>query len=452
MMVRRSSLSLSLAWLAACGSVEHNDSPDAPLVPDAAPDAGPGIDATPRGTAQVTVLEPGGTGAPAVGASVVFLDPDGTLVKRTATDTSGKASADVLPGASVTSVALLGASYQIQTVTAIRPGDDLVLGSKPARAVGTFSVTYPTSTNTSATAYLVASPCGTVTAFPDAMTTTTMTTSLTMSDSCVESSMEIVVMPEDASSVPLGTISKAGVAFQDGGSTTITGAYLPVRSFTGSYTNIDPGITSLSMLRSVPDGFGVGTSDALAPPTATTVLHASGAVGSGARIATHAATTTRSIADVRQSISGMAATYGLDIGATLLPWLEQPTFDPATGKLTVPVDSTGTTTAAPDFFRVVLSYRRTDASTTTGYTWTVFGPAPGDVTLPVLPVELGPIAPIASDTISSVSAQMIDADTLAGYDDVRGDLNAAFTLYGGGRPPAATVRISGSPPNRILLP
>src|SRR4029077_8100117 len=98
------------------------------------------------GTVRVTVLDPSGTGAPAVGANVVFLDPDGMLVKRVATDTSGKANADVLPGASVTSIALINTTqYQLQTVLGVKPGDDLVLGSKTADSstAGTFTVTYP---------------------------------------------------------------------------------------------------------------------------------------------------------------------------------------------------------------------------------------------------------------------------------------------------------------------
>ena len=55
-------------------------------LPDAPP--APPSDAVTRGTVRVTVLDPSGTGAPAVGANVVFLDPDGTLVKRVEVDTT----------------------------------------------------------------------------------------------------------------------------------------------------------------------------------------------------------------------------------------------------------------------------------------------------------------------------------------------------------------------------
>src|SRR5512138_53436 len=102
-------LFVGLLALAACGEVANNHLPDAPPPSD-------GSDVPMRGTVKVTVLDPSGSGAAAVGANVVFLDPDGTLVKRVTTDGAGKASADVLPGGNVTSIVLVNTQFQMQTV------------------------------------------------------------------------------------------------------------------------------------------------------------------------------------------------------------------------------------------------------------------------------------------------------------------------------------------------
>jgi hypothetical protein len=181
-------------------------------------------------------------------------------------------------------------------------------------------------------------------------------------------------------------------------------------------------------------------------PTASQVINVTGASGSNARIATRFTTATRSFQEIRQNLAGTAATYGVDATANLLPWIDQPSFDPATGKLVTPIDMTGTASAKPDVFRVAATYRRTDMTTnvTTTFSWTIFAPEPGDITPPTLPPEVGNVAPTATDTVG-VTAIMIEADTVASYDAIRNDLNGAVALYGGSRPPASTVRLSSSP-------
>jgi hypothetical protein len=173
-----------------------------------------------------------------------------------------------------------------------------------------------------------------------------------------------------------------------------------------------------------------------------------GAIGGTARATTRVTVAGRSIQTVRQNISGGATTYGLDVGATLLPWLPQPSFDAANATLVIPVDTTGTSNAAPDAVRVAATYRRTD----TTFNWVVFAPAAKDIKLPTLPPELADIAPTDQDTVTVTSA-MFEADTVMGYAAVRNDLNAAFRLYAATstRYPANTVRNSTSPVLRILL-
>ena len=414
------------------------------------PDAPPSIDATTRGTVRVTVLDPGGTGAAAVGANVVFIDPDGTLVKKASTDSAGKADADVLPGASVTAIIAVNTSFALQTVLAVKPGDDLVIGTKTvdSSAAGDYTVSFPA--NASATSYTVVSPCNSTSVGVPAGGPPP-SVKISLFNSCKLDTMELLVVAQGANG-PLSSISKPGVQFTAGGSTTISGSYQGLHNFTGSYTNIDPMISNLDMARSVPDAFGFEVDQAMASPPATTVLTLSGPVATGGIVTSGFSSTMGGSQIVRQAISGGAATYGLDVGATLLPWLRAPSYDAAANKVVVPVDMTGTSSAKPDLFRVVVSYRRTDTSNVTHtYSWILFGPEASDIVLPTLPADLGMIAPTATDTVSVPQARMFDADTVTGYDAIRNDVNAAFQLYTSARPPAATLRLSASPSLRAAL-
>ena len=136
-------LTLSLS-AAACGKVQ--EFADASTQDTQMFDTGGTvIDANPRGTVTVTTYDPVSGGAVTTGTAVLFIDPDGTPVARVATDTSGKAQADVLPGASVTAVWTVGTgSYQVETIRDIKPGDDLVMAlSRDTTNPGTFTVTFP---------------------------------------------------------------------------------------------------------------------------------------------------------------------------------------------------------------------------------------------------------------------------------------------------------------------
>jgi hypothetical protein len=433
-------LLLTVVLCAGCGSVK----------PGQLPDAAPTIDATTRGTVHVTVLDPSGTGAAAVGANVVFIDPDGTLVKKASTDSAGKADADVLPGASVTAIVLFNTQVRLQTVLAVKPGDDLVVGTKSAdsSSAGNFTISYPAFAG--ATSYWVTTPCVSTTFTAPATGATPAPATIEFANSCKLDTMEIVVVAQNASG-PLNSIAKSGVKSTSGGSTTITGSYQGLRNFTASYTNIDPSITNLDMTRWIPDAFaGYFNNQTIAPTSATQVFSVTGPIGAGGAVVTQVNNKSLSGAQVvRQTISGNAATYGLDVGATLLPWVKLPSFDAATNKVLVPLDMTGTSAAKPDLFRISLGYRRVDNNVTHQYGWTIFGPEAADIVLPVLPADLGGIGPTASDNVGITAVGMLEADTITSYDAIRNDVNAAFDQYTSDRPPAAAVRMSVGPGQRV---
>jgi len=402
-----SRLYLGLAALAACSPVVAH-TPDAPPTIDSSPDA-PG-----HGMVSVKVYDPNNTAAVVVGVPVVFIEADGTQVGHPATGADGVASADVHANATATVVITTQGSTQMQTVTGLQPGDMIILGptNGTPTSAGTFSVTFPSFSG--ATNYDVYGPCGSTNG-------TALTLVLQMQTDCKLDTMDITVVPKDASGNPLVYLTKTGVAFVAGGSTTVTGNYTGLSPFTASYTNINAIVTSINVSRAVPDGLGFSKSTQGTPANGTLSLLAPGPAGTKAIVTSNFSTATGGQL-FQQAIPGNGQTYGLDVGASLLPWLGAPTYDLTTHKLTVTTDTTGTTNDAPDLFFAQAAYSRTVGMTTTSYAWLIFAAAPGELTLPTLPVDVGDVMSKATDTPQGTFAGMVEADTLNGYNDVRLDV------------------------------
>ena len=106
------------AYEGADAQTDATDGTDAPADAsvDAAPDANP--------VAPVTMLVRLG-GAPESGVLVVFQDNEGAILTYGTTDTTGKFAAVVPSGSQVTVVLNDGVNIQLETVTALEPGDAL---------------------------------------------------------------------------------------------------------------------------------------------------------------------------------------------------------------------------------------------------------------------------------------------------------------------------------------
>jgi hypothetical protein len=323
----------------------------------------------------------------------------------------------------------------MQTVTALVPGDTIVLGpTTPEQTTdGTFVVSFPAYGG--AANYRVYGPCG-------SGFSTALSQPLTMYSDCKLATMDLQVIAFDQSGNALAYIDKPGVAYTASGTTTISGSYLPMSTFTASYTNIDAAITSISMNRTVPDGYGYGRGASGAPANGTYTATATGPQGTDATIQTRAING-RLTNVVIQKIPGNSLTYGLDVGATLLPWVGQPTFDIPSRRISVPITTTGTTMDEPDIFYADISYSRPVGPTSTSFSWLIFGPAAGDVTLPELPAVVGDVMPQAGDSVGFAFAASIEADTLNGWDAVRPDVYSAITnLLDAPHPAAMRIRES----------
>jgi hypothetical protein len=404
---------LLVTLIAACNPVVAH-------LKDAAPMEDTGSNTPDHGLVRITIYDPADTGAVVTGVPVVFVEADDTLVGHPVTDSMGVVTADVHAGASATLVITTGNTTQLETLLGLKPGDDIILGPRRGESTdaGTFTVSFPAYPG--AGSYVVYGPCGST-------STTALSAVLLMQSNCKLDTMDLLVVATDASGTPLASLSKGSVTFQAGGSTAVSGTYQSMPQLTASYTNIPATVSSIDVQRSVPDDYGFSDDRSATPMNGTFSAMLRAPQGSKALITTSVTNTANSGRQtIQQLIAGNALTHGMDVAMTLLPWIGVPSFDLATHKLTVPVDPLATSGDAPDVFFANAQYTRgTDPNTQQHFDWLVIGPAPGDVTMPTLPMEVGDVMPKTTDTGSSGLAVSAESDALSGYDVIRQDV---FTL------------------------
>lgn len=420
---------LGLILLAACSPVVAH-TPDGTTI-DSSPDA------PTHGMVTVKVFDINNQGAVAVGAPVVFIEADGTLIGHPLTGTDGTASADVHSGASATAVVATASTTFIMTATGLEPDDNVILGpsAPPSMDLGPFSVSFPTYSG--ATSYYVFGPCGSGSSAMPPVT-------LNMRSDCKLDSMDLIVVPRDSANNNLAYLTKTGVPFVANGSTTVSGAYSNLAAFTATLSGLDAMITNGQVTRYVPDQFGFSNSSNAAPVNGALTLMAPGPSGAQALIQTTLSRATNIQQVVRQGIAGNAQSYALDASTTLLPWIAAPTYDLANHKVMITTDTTGTTNDMPDVAFAELGYQRTVNTTSTSFEWLIFGATATDMTLPLLPVEVGDVMPKMTDTMPLIEAAMLEADSLNGYADVRTDPFGKITSSDAAVHPTTMIKVRES--------
>lgn len=395
-----------VAAVGACDPATLKHTPDATKQIDGAPDA------PNHGPVTVTVYDFNNPGNVVTGVPVVFIEADGTVAAKPVTDTLGIATADVHPGASATAVITAQGNDMIMTLADIRPGDHINLGPVTpftSTTDGTFTVSYPSYSG--ATYYDVVGPCGYYNA------QTALSYAMTITTDCKQSAMDILVVANNASG-PIGYLEKPNVAYTPGGSTFVSGSYLLPATFSASYTNVDASVTGITFTRYVPARNGFTTVNSGTPANGTLSLNTLALNGQSSRVQTRASRPNE-LNNVFQNMAGNLTSYSMDMGATLLPWLNMPVVDLANKKVMIPVDTTGTTSDKPDVFVTSFSYSRTNGSAgTTSYRWFVIAPEAADITLPPLPADVGDVLPQSTDTLGTVLAVMDDTSTTT-WDDAR---------------------------------
>ena len=444
--------------IAACGKTTNLT--DAPAGDANNADAGNTIDADAHGAVTVTVMNPDGVSGPMAGVKVAFIEPNGDLAGEPMTDVNGKASASVLPGASVTAVYVLSpTSHQIESITGVKPGDDLVIGTQhpDTTAAGTFTVNVIAVVGT--LQYDVYGPCGSGTyVVPAALrgprplgVVATVPVTLTMTADCVQSTMDLVATRMDTTSTVVDYVELPNVAFTDGGMTTQVDPWTALATMTANYTNVPADINFVYPTERVPDSFGSGYFGYIAPASGVAMSTWGMPLAKTAYFSTLiTATDHTGTQDVYAIADGTKTSYGFDVGLTLLPWLDTPTIDLATAKITTPNAGGG---GSGDAFVVNYRFERPDPSSGGSgsgaindvYTWRVWSPTVGDVTLPKLPTDLADNNPTATDTDDGGDARLFDLDLATGYDAVRAHLDSGYDAYlASGRGALGTLRTSWS--------
>ncbi|MBV8758244.1 MAG: hypothetical protein JO257_13240 [Deltaproteobacteria bacterium] len=393
---------LLVAAVGACDPAKLRHTPDAKPI-DGAPDA------VPHGMVTVKVYDPNTPGTIAVGIPVVFVEADGTIVGRPSTDTNGVAMADVHLNATATAVITTQNNVSMSTIAGIQPGDNIVLNSsQPNGQNGMFNVTFPQYPG--ATYHYVYGPCG--------ANSGTGSTTLYMYSYCKQDTMDLVVVAYNSSFVPIAYFEKPGVTYTNGGSTALTGTYSFVSTFNASITNVDPTVQYVYMRRAMPAGNGFSESASGMPMSGMLPLSMPAIQGATASVETQASKG-QYANRVIQNIAGSSLTYGVDLGATLLPWVGPVTLDLDKKMAYVPTDTTGTTHDKPDFFSAeVYYYRDNGAGGQTGYYWRVIAPQIGDVPLPPLPPEVGDVMPKTTDSVAYTFGKAYESSTLT-WDQAR---------------------------------
>ena len=409
--------------LAGCGH-GHGDTPDA-----AAADSGVSIDGavadapSSHGNVQVTLIDPTKTTmTPSVGATVVFIDAQRTQVVQT--DASGQASADVVAGASVTTIQVFGAQTTVNTVFGTQPGDEITIGvpALDKTDAGSFTVKFNPVPQPSNMNFTIHGPCGDV-------SSATSPAVLTMQKYCEPTNFEILL--EGFLNGAPAYADLANVPYVAGGSATLPDLTADPQ-FTGSFSNISPKISSIAFGRISGGGDHYVTDNAVT--SASLTLSVNGAVGATATMFATFFRPGYGDSDVTRQELPTATSVAFDPSATLLGWVGPATYDPSSRTIVVPVLPDGTSNAAPDMFTVVTDYGGGPGKIVQ---WRFFAGSPGNITLPILPPAAGVPDPASTPYLA---AQSIELDTVHGYDDARQIPTTLVDEAGAGSlPPGAKV-------------
>jgi len=436
-------LFVGLALLAAaCG--KNTSLTDGPLGIDAstADAATANPDADPHGAVTVTLLSRDGIASPVVGAKVVFTDGDGTREKTTGDD--GKATATVLPGATVTAVsAYQDTTRYVDSIGGVKPGDDLVIGGgAETPAIGTFTVDVGTlQTSELMTIY---GPCGSGSAQgPQPALAGAgagsggQTITLSMFASCKQDTMDLVAVDERDGTIQGYAVQK-GVAYSDGGSVSLTAQFAPIDSLDAPISNVPAEVTSVAINAYYPNANGYSTYNSLAPTDGKIGFALPITAASGGLVTTSSYDGANRVQSSYEQVAPGTTQYAVDLGARLLAWVDAPSVDAAAGKVAVKL----TGTATGDLEHVRFLFRRNGVT----YNWELWRAAAGDLALPTLPTDVTDHAPTADDLIEQPYAGLIDLPATVTYDQIRGRLGSAFDpYYSATAALPGVLRISASP-------
>ncbi|HTJ47801.1 MAG TPA: hypothetical protein VL463_37145 [Kofleriaceae bacterium] len=373
-------------------------------------------DASSYGRVDVVATDPDNPGVAILGTRVFFIAPNGEVIANVLADLYGNASADVPPGSSVT---VLWPPATLETVMGVMPGDHLRFADFAATAplLDPMKITFPASS--SAVEYELYNPCGW-----SHMTSNLSDDVVCNLDDAVKPGTYFVAAISTTSPVtPFAVVEKDGVPYAPGGTLDLQGPWQPLVDCTSAHSDIPTGYTTVSQ-RFVASTLGFSiVRDLVTSQSGTSTFAGKCApttMPSLERTWVYPQRNTQAYQHIFESVAATDTSYTIDVAQNLLPWMEAPTLDLATGKVTIAVDGS----ADVDVFVLDVSYTREPSGTF--FHWYVIAPAIADITLPRLPDELG-INPRTTDEFGTSRATAYDWAGAKSYADVRPDFERWIT-------------------------
>lgn len=349
---------------------------------DAAIDAPP--DAPETGLVTITVYD--ATHVPAPGVPVVFQDPDGSVVSEASTDAQGMASATMEAGGSVTCHGGPAANT-LYTFTAVKPGDQLLVGT--AGPPATFQVSFKLPAVANAYEYSVQTRCGSGGAGSGANPVATVGLS------CSPVDLYVSAKDQTVNHFTMAAFYKANVSVASGDTIDLTGeTYQPLATTTIEVDNVPPQVTTVSASIELWDGkflfenmiAGLGLASGKA--TGSVPLPQLAGLDMQARVVLSAYPQpgVPSSQEVRQNLP-LSTAYTLDATANAIAWIPNGVRYDIAGSQVAWTEAAGALTA--DYARAEVQVTRTSSNTTTYFVREIAGPyTPGHLTVPVLPDSL----------------------------------------------------------------
>jgi hypothetical protein len=391
--------------------------------PEASVDAGP---------PPVTVVVTSALG-PEQGVSVVFQDAFNQIIATVTTDATGRASAFVPVGSEITAYMGNVAAPRLVTIEGVVPGDVLgVYDTSSDGNLGTFTVDLAPD---------AAAPPGTSALYGYAgdcsFSGTGSVASLQSGDCVSQGKFPVVLFADGTTDAGYGrlayTYSKGNPVATDGGNTSVVMPgpwYTALGSQTITATNVDAGVGMLG-----PYGW-TGVADEITggvpTPSSTNIdftadasvgveLHPGFADSLQAElnfIQYSGATNSQSVTAIVTNPAGDAGTTTFDMGQ-VLPLIDQVSFAKPSRVLTWGSEA-GTLPVGDGVLASLEWGDTTDAGVTVQGTWTIVAP-PGvrTVTLPAAPPALATLAPSSTASFYTPTVAIVDADFIAGYDQLR---------------------------------
>jgi hypothetical protein len=373
--------------------------PDA--TPDAAPDAAPDANLPPRGPLTVHVTEGGGV-------HVAFIDPDGTLAVEAVTGADGRASGELRPGGSVTVGWPVGLGARLTTVFAVQPGDDLELGwsDRYGPQVG-HDTTVHGKTFDDHNQIEVTTHCGWCRIYPS-----TTTCPLRWYQNCAPPRRDFVALSFDEKHY-LALLDQAPAD-----NVVLPTTWHDTSSVAASYAQIPDRVYELDTTRTerLASGLEVQTLGG-AMPSNHVATFSMAALGLSDDVWIRTVLKDIPLARVHTIIDHTtpSATIQLDVGATMLPWLNDAAFDLASKTVSWSTD----VDAPADAVITNVEFSRLVGNSSRFFYWRAIAPASMHaLTIPPLPPSLAVYEPnqddfqMHVDNVTLVEASQRDYDAL----------------------------------------